>query len=287
MNTYICVVIITVCLSFSPYSAHADENFILAKVGGVNITSNDFMSELNNLPEYLKTMADTPQGRKEMLDTMVTCEMILQEARKEGIDKDPAISRKLQDLKNRLIVESYLKKKVESKVNVTEEELKSFYEKNKNKFMGHNQIRASHILVKDEVMAFGIAAQAKAGVSFENLASKYSIDSSASKGGDLGWFEKGTMVPAFEEAALALEVNQISNVVKTDFGYHIIKLIDKQSTRLKPFTEVREQINAAILPTKQKILFGEIKEKLKTKIKHTINDSAVEKLDIQVKKDQP
>ncbi|MDD2852421.1 MAG: peptidylprolyl isomerase [Desulfuromonadaceae bacterium] len=239
------------------------EGKVIAEVNGSSITTGDFDRELKNLPEYLKTMANTPQGRKEMLDTMVIRELILQQASKEGLDKGAEIEEKLQELKKRLVVESFLKKKVEAESKVSDEDLKKFYEQNKDKFKSGDQIKASHILVKSEKEAKDILAQLKSGASFEELAKKSSVDSSAAKGGDLGWFGKGNMVPAFEKAAFALNEGQISGVVKSDFGFHIIKLTGKRAAGVRPFEEVKEQIKGAIMPTKQQEIFQKIKEELK------------------------
>lgn len=248
---------------------------VLAEVEGSTITTDDFKRELKNLPEYLKAMADTPQGRKEMLDTMVIRELILKQAAKDGLDKGPELEEKLQDLKKRLIVEAFLKKKVEAEAQVSDADLKKFYEQNKDKFKAPEQIRASHILVKTEKEAKDILAQLKAGGNFEDLARKYSIDSSAAKGGDLGWFGKGAMVPAFEKAALGLKEGQVSDVVKSDFGYHIIKLTGKRAAGIRPFEEVKDQIKAAILPSKQQEVFLKIKEDLKKNAKVTIKEDAL------------
>jgi peptidyl-prolyl cis-trans isomerase C len=251
------------------------EGKVLAEVNSGSITTGDFDRELKNLPEYLKAMADTPQGRKEMLDTMVIRELILQQAAKDGLDKGPEIEEKLQDLRKRLIVESFLKKKVEVESKVSDEELKKFYEQNKDKFKSGEQIRASHILVKTEKEAMDILAQLKAGGKFEELAKKSSVDSSAAKGGDLGWFGKGSMVPAFEKAALALKEGQTSDVVKSDFGFHIIKLTGKRAAGIRPFEEVKEQIKGAIMPTKQQEIFQKIKEELKKTAKITIKEDVL------------
>jgi peptidyl-prolyl cis-trans isomerase C len=248
---------------------------VLAEVNSGSITTGDFDRELKNLPEYLKTMADTPQGRKEMLDTMIIRELILQQASKDGLDKGPEIEEKLQDLKKRLIVESFLKKKVEAESKVSEEDLKKFYEQNKDKFKSGEQIKASHILVKTEKEAKDILAQLKSGGNFEALAKKSSVDSSAAKGGDLGWFGKGSMVPVFEKAALALKEGQISDIVKSDFGFHIIKLTGKRAAGIRPFEEVKEQIKGAIMPTKQQEVFQKIKEELKKTAKITIKEDVL------------
>jgi peptidyl-prolyl cis-trans isomerase C len=244
----------------------------LAEVNGKNITSADFEREVKNLPDYLKAMADTPQGRKEMLDTMVIRELILQQATKDGIDKGKDIEDKLQDLKKRLIVEAFLKKKVESDAQLSDAELKKFYEQNIDKFKAGEQVKASHILVKAEKDANDILAKIKAGGNFEELAKKHSVDSSAAKGGDLGWFGKGAMVPPFEKAAMALKEGQVSGIVKSDFGFHIIKLTGKRAAGTRPFEEVKDQIKGALLPSKQQEIFQKIKEDLKKSAKINIKD---------------
>ena len=261
------------------------EGKVLAEVNSGSITTVDFDRELKNLPEYLKAMADTPQGRKEMLDTMVIRELILQQASKDGLDKGAEIEEKLQDLKKRLIVESFLKKKVEVESKVSDEDMKKFYEQNKDKFKSGEQIKASHILVKTEKEAKDIAVQLKAGGNFEELAKKNSVDSSSAKGGDLGWFGKGSMVPAFEKAALALKEGQISDVVKSDFGFHIIKLTGKRPAGIRPFEEVKEQIKGAIMPTKQQEIFQKIKEELKKTAKITIKEDVLNS--VGGKKEEP
>lgn len=251
------------------------EGKVLAEVNSGSITTGDFDRELKNLPEYLKAMADTPQGRKEMLDTMVIRELILQQASKDGLDKGPEIEEKLQDLRKRLVVESFLKKKVEVESKVSDEDMKKFYEQNKDKFKSGEQIKASHILVKTEKEAKELLAKLKAGGNFEELAKKSSVDSSSAKGGDLGWFGKGSMVPVFEKAALALKEGQTSEVVKSDFGFHIIKLTGKRPAGIRPFEEVKEQIKGAIMPTKQQEVFQKIKEELKKTAKITIKEDVL------------
>ena len=251
---------------------------VLAEVNGGSITTGDFNRELKNLPEYLKAMADTPEGRKEMLDTMVIRELILQQATKDGLDKGAEIEEKLKDLKKRLVVESFLKKKVETESQVSDADLQKFYEQNKEKFKTGEQIKASHILVKTEKEAKDVQAQIKAGGNFEELAKKHSADSSAAKGGDLGWFGKGSMVPVFEKAALALKEGQVSDVVKSDFGFHIIKLTGKRAAGIRPLEEVKDQIKGAIMPTKQQEVFQKIKEELKKSAKITVKEDVLKEM---------
>lgn len=256
-------------------TAAKQEGQVLAEVNGKKITSGDFSREVKNLPEYLRAMATTPQGRKEMLDTMVIRELILQKASKDGLDKGPEIEEKLQELKKRLIVEAFLKKKVETDAQISDADLKKFYDQNIDKFKAGEQIRASHILVKTEQQAKDILTQLKGGAAFEELAKKNSVDSSSAKGGDLGWFGKGAMVPVFERAALALKEGQVSDVVKSDFGFHIIKLTGKRPAGTRPFDEVKDQIKAALMPSKQQEIFQKIKDELKKSAKITVKEDAL------------
>lgn len=261
--------------SSSPTGGAKKEGPVLAEVNGVTITAGDLNREVKNLPDYVKAMAETPQGRKQILETMVIRELALQKATKEGLDKGAEFEEKLRDLRKSLIVESYLKKRVEAEAQISDADLKKFYDQNIEKFKVGEQIRASHILVKTDKEARDILAKIKAGGNFEELARKNSVDSSSAKGGDLGWFGKGSMVPIFEKAALALKEGQVSDVVKSDFGYHIIKLTGKRPAGTRPFDEVKNQIKAAIMPGKQQEVFQKIKEELKKNAKITIKEDAL------------
>ncbi len=251
---------------------------VLAEVNGATITDNDFYKEQAALPPYLKPMTETPEGKKEMIDTMVVRELIMQQAQKEGIDKSPEVAARLEDLKKRVIVEAFLKKKVEEIGKVTDAEMQDYYNKNKDKFQTGAQIKASHILVKSEDQAKDIEKQLKAGANFEELAKKYSIDGAAQKGGDLGWFGKGSMIPDFEKVAFGLKEGQTSGIVKTQFGYHIIKVTGQRPAGPRSLEEVKEQIKAALLPEKQQETFKKLKDDLKKEAKISVKEDALKGL---------
>jgi len=251
---------------------------VLAEVNGTAITDADFYKEQENLPPYLKPMTETPEGKKEMLDTMVVRELIMQQAKKDGIDKSPAVAAKLEDLKKRVVVEAFLKKKVEESANVTDADMQAFYKKNEDKFKTGDQIRASHILVKSEEEAKAVEQELKGGAKFEDLAKKHSIDGAAAKGGDLGWFGKGAMLPDFEKVAFSLKEGSTSGIVKTKFGFHIIKLTGKRPAGKRSFDDVKDQIKAAIAPEKQQETFKKLKEELKKGAKLTIKEDALKAL---------
>jgi peptidyl-prolyl cis-trans isomerase C len=251
---------------------------VLAEVNGVAITTDQFQKEVENLPPYLKPMTETAEGKKELLDTIVIREIILQQAQKDGLDKSQAVADKLEEMKKRVVVEAFLKKKVEEHAAVSDEEMQKFYDQNKDKFKAGDEVRASHILVKTEKEAQDVLAQLKAGGKFEDLAKKYSIDSAGAKGGDLGWFGKGAMIPEFEKTAFSMKEGETSGIVKTKFGYHIIKVTGKRAAGTRSFDEVKDQIKAAIIPSKQQEVFQKLKEDLKKGAKITIKEDALQGL---------
>src|SRR5205823_11653619 len=138
-----------------------------------------------------------------------------------------------------------------TKINVPSADVERFYNENSEQYATTDQVRASHILLKTEgkddaavkTKAEEILKQAKAGADFAELAKKNSEDdSNAKNGGDLDYFGRGRMVPEFDQAVFAMQPGQISDLVKTQYGYHIIKLVDKKSAATRPLAEVRQQL---------------------------------------------
>lgn len=255
------------------------EGKVLAEVNGTVITTQDFKNEVDRLPPYLKPMAQSAEGKKELLDSMIVREVILEKAKKDGIDKSKEVAERLEDLRKRLIVETYLKKKVEAEAEMSDAELKNFYEQNKQKFKTGEQVKASHILVKTEKEAKDILDQLKKGASFEDLAKKFSTDSTGAKGGDLGWFSRGAMVPEFDKAVFSLKEGEQSGIVKTQFGYHIIKVTGTRPAGIRAFDEVKEQIKSTLLPGKQQEVFLKMKEGLKKDAKISIKEEVLQSFD--------
>lgn len=150
-------------------------------------------------------------------------------------------------------------------IKATDEEAREFYDKNQDKFTQPEQVKASHILVKTEEEAKKAAAEAKAAPDqFAELAKKYSTDpGSKDKGGDLGFFGRGQMVKPFEEAAFAMTPGQISDPIKSDFGFHIIRVAEKKAAVVLEFDKAKEQARQAVVDARQQEAF----EKLMTELK--------------------
>ncbi len=156
-------------------------------------------------------------------------------------DTEDSIRHKLNE---NIILQKYLSEYFYMKASVSQDEIESFYNDNKDQFVSQMQVKASHILVKGEKEANDIKTELESGADFEDLAKNYSKCPSAKNSGDLGFFSKGQMVPEFEKEAFALETGCISSPVLTQFGYHIIKVTEKKESAKQDFETVKNNIDS-------------------------------------------
>lgn len=159
-----------------------------------------------------------------------------------------------ENIRKRLSARNWLQESVITEISVSEDEIEQFYQQNKSEFIEPEQVRASHILIQvpakadEEVVNAArlkiesIKQQLDSGAVFAELASKNSEDSSAQKGGDLGYFPRGQMVPPFEKAAFSLSPGQVSDIVRTPYGYHLIMVVDKKPARQYEKVEIEDRI---------------------------------------------
>lgn len=246
------------------------ENKVFAKIGNREITSEDLQNFLRNMDPKVATQFTSPEGARQLLAQLAEQELFYLDAIDNGFDKEPEYIKEVENARINLLKQYALSKFLKS-VTINEIEAKKFYNENKNIFHEPESVKASHILVQDEATANKIIEEIAEGKKFEDAAKEYSICPSKANGGDLGFFPKGRMVPEFETAAFALEKGEMTKTpVKTQFGYHIIKLTGKREAMELTFSEAEDKVKQELLARKQEEEYykkvNELKDKYDVKL---------------------
>ncbi len=247
---------------------------MLATIDDEKITMTEFAQALDKIPMNMKMMVATQSGKKSYLDNLIVKKLLLREARKDKIDTDKEFQDRLADIKDQLLIESVLKKKISASSQLSDEELKKYYDSHREEFKKEGEINTRHILVKTEEEAKQLQSRIAKGEDFVDLAKKFSIDPNAKvTGGEIGFHPKGTLLPEYEAAAFKLtKPGQVSGVVKSQLGYHIIRLEGAKPAAHVPFEEVKDFIKQKIAQEKQKELLEKYVDGLKKAAKITINE---------------
>jgi len=223
---------------------------VLATVNGVAIRESDVEAMVAAFAQHGQNM-NNEQGRKMVLEQLISKKLLLLDAQKNLFEYDPEFKKELEMVKNDLLVNFAMKKALE-KVAVKDEDIKEYFEKNKEMFVEGEAVGASHILVDSEEKANELLAKINAKeISFEDCARENSTCPSSENGGSLGEFTRGQMVPEFDEACFSMEVGEIKGPVKTQFGFHLIKLTSKKEAKPMEFDAVKDNLKASMLQEKQ------------------------------------
>jgi len=259
-----------------------EDGIILAKASNRTITLREFRERLGKLPAYYQSIVNA--NKEKYLDDMIIENIFYEEAVRRGIDKEREIKDVIHEAKKKIVIAKLIKAEVEDKLKVDEAEIGRFYDEHKGNFKTRELWRASHILVSTEEEAKAVEAQLAAGAPFEELAKKHSIDATASRLGDVGYFRKGQVAPEFERVCFELKVGETSGIVKTQFGYHIIRLTDKRGQSVEPLENVRVAIETELKKQKRSALFDELSERMKKKYGVEVMEGALKQLDDKEKK---
>jgi len=225
-------------------------------------------SQLDKLVE--KTgKPDNPQVRDQAREMLITRELVLQEADKRGVIQKESVREQLEQSRVGVLVAAVFEDYVERE-GVSDAELKAAYENVKEQYAG-KEYHVEHILVDKEADAKAIIAQLKAGANFEDIAKVKSKDpGSAKNGGDLGWVSDKALVPEFSKAMVQLKNGQTTDKpVKSQFGYHVIKVLDSREAKAPSLDEMKDQLKQMIMADQnwQKAKFSEMMQKLRAKAK--------------------
>ena len=267
-------VILLIALLFLAGCAQKHSGAVLARFGGSKITEPEFKEKVQSLPKEIKNVV--VRRKKEFLEEMVNEQYLYKEAMRRNIQNEPEVKRLLETARGKIVIAKLIEEEIEKKIALGPDEASNFYESHKEEFMTPLLLRASHILVKTEAEADEIKNQLNAGADFEQLARTKSLDHTGIRGGDLGFFQKGQMIPEFEEAVFKRKKGEVSGVTKTPFGYHIIKLTDRAEPAQRDFRQVKNLAEKQLLNDRRAKLFNELLKKLKGSDQIQIDEKALD-----------
>jgi peptidyl-prolyl cis-trans isomerase C len=244
---------------------------ILSSFDGQTITLGEFNQLWDQIPENSKLQLT----KRNVLDQIISEKLLIQEAKNRGLEQDKDVLEQIKNTTEQILVQSLIEKEIIGKVKVDDQEALTYYEENKNNFITKEQVYLYNILVETEEVAQDILGKLKAGGDFIEIAKEKSTGPSAAQGGDLGYVSKGDLIPEIENVVFALEIGNISDIIKSEYGFHILKVTDKKPEVLKTFEEVKEEILPTLLSTKQKEAFDNLLEELKSQVTIEINEEAL------------
>ena len=238
-----------------------DANPVLAKVNGVEIRQSDLNMAEEELGSSQLAQMDAATKRENLLSYVIDLKIVAKAAEDKKLGDSEAFKKSLAFARDRLLMDKLLTD--EAKAATTDAAMRKVYEEAAQQMGGDEEVRARHILVESEDEAKQLADELKKGGDFADLAKKKSKDPGASDGGDLGYFTKEQMVPEFSKVAFELEPGKISDPVKSQFGWHVIKVEDKRKRKPPEFEQVKPQIETYVTRKAQADLVSKLRETAK------------------------
>jgi len=249
----------------------------LVRINDVFLSLGEFQEMLERQPLEGKMKLLSEKGTRDFLENyVIPREVLYQEAKKKGLDKNKEILAKIEDARRAILIDALLEEVLRKKGEVSEEETQRYYKENPILFTEPQEIKIRHIVVNTEPALKEVVTKLSQGENFETLASTYNIGHFREDGGNLGYIRRGQLAPPFaqfEEAAFSLRKRgEISEVVSTPYGYHIIRLEDMRGSILKPLNRVKERIRFFLQPKKKQEAYLEYVKEAKSKSKILINE---------------
>jgi parvulin-like peptidyl-prolyl isomerase len=250
------VLFLSVLAAFA-LGACKDKGVVVAKVGGTQITDTMLAEKLQNTPPAYQNYVNTTLGRKQFVDAIVRENIMLEAAKQAGVSKRAEYTEALADFKREqerqfseyqdgLLIETYLKE-VHTGVVANDADIEQFYNQNKASFDNPIAYTVKHILLTDKGEAEAAYARLQSGAKFDDVAKEMSQDTgSAAAGGLIGPFKRGDLVPEFEKVALQLKNNEMSGIVETSYGYHIIFKVSEQKLPTMTFEQAKPEIKRIV-----------------------------------------
>jgi peptidyl-prolyl cis-trans isomerase C len=251
------------------------EERVVAFVNGKPITKTEFDHEWAALPDATKTRYEKEGGQRAYLMELVDDEILLQEARKLGLDQSDAIRDSVRRFKEKLLKQELLKDRMKTTVELTKEELDKYYEEHAGELLTPLKVRVSQMLLPNYPAAKDLETQVNRGGDFGKFAQRYSIDyKTKAKGGDLGPYRKGLVIPEVDEVIKTLRPGMISAPIKTEAGYYLVRIDALDPEIIQADQAKRERLRQELLYRKRKQYFDSVIAEIKAKAVVRVSDGS-------------
>ena len=232
------------------------DNKVLAVVAGEEITEQDLNDFMENVPQDQQAYRSNPQFRQQYLEQLTALRMFSKQGEELKLDETEEFKKIMEGARKDILAQLMVSETLKG-ITVTDEEAESYFQANKRRFVKGETVRAKHILTETEERCAEILTAIEGGEkTFEDAAKEFSTCPSGQRGGDLGEFGKGQMVPEFEKAAFDAEIGKVIGPVKTSFGYHLIKVEGKSKASETSYADISESIKANLLHQKQNYAYN-------------------------------
>ncbi|HEY4485341.1 MAG TPA: peptidylprolyl isomerase [Nitrospiria bacterium] len=266
----------------------ASPDTVLARVNNTSITEKEFKRKWSALSDSARRVYSDAAGKKDFLDELIQRELLLQKARALKLDKDPAYLDHVEGFGQRLLLQSVIQETVEKSIDATDAEIADYFQTHRAEFPAVEELQASHILTAGEPEARRLRDRIRGGEDFRELARLHSLDAQTrNNGGSLGAVRRGRLVPEFERAAFALKSGQVSEPVRTAYGYHIIRVDSRRRFTPKDPADVRDELRRAVMGKKETSAFQALIRSLRTEARIVISDSSLAALDVPMSNSTP
>ncbi len=262
--------------------ACSQKDKVVTKIGGDKITVGMVEERLKETPPAYQSYLDTAAGRKQFVDLMVRERIVLENARKEGYKKNKDYAkaigefkkdqaRRLRDYEENLLMEMYVKDLHSKLLNASDQDIQQYYKDHQEEFSRPVEIKVRHILVPTKEDAEKAFKRVKSGEDFAKVAKEMSTDPmSAPRGGEIGPFRRGELVPEFENVVFPLKLNEVSGVVETQFGFHVVKKIEEKVLATRSLDDSKAEIKRVVEKKKFDEWLDSAKQKLQVNVDYNV-----------------
>jgi len=249
----------------------------LARVNDTSISLEDFYQIAERQPLDKKMRLLTEKDQRDFLDNyVINREVLYQAAKEKGLDKESEILMKVEDFRKTMIIDTLVEEVLRGKSEVSDDEIERYYRENQNSFTEPKEVKIRQIVVSSEPVLKEVLNRLSRGEAFEKLAFLYNIERFREDAGSFGYIRRGQVAPMFlqfEEAAFSLKKKgDISEVVRTPYGHHLLQLVDRRGTALRPLDQVKEKVRAFLQAKKKQDAYRSYLKEIRSKVKVTINE---------------